>query len=227
MATITTLRPSATSSGVGWTAQPSGALHEVTADDNDATYAEWSGSGSAMILATPFAAPPVGERRHLIRIRARGEGGWAWWAVRLAAGQLVAGPAGSFGGSPETVAGSWQAGAPADGSTTLFCFVEGQSIGLRIVELFLDVDTRAAPTFTPQILDGSGTPTTTITDTVTPTARVSALNLDGLPARQYRYWVTDSSSAIVWDTGVVSGPAVDRLITPLDNGTYTLHQQVW
>lgn len=227
MATITTLRPSATSSGVGWTAQPSGALHEVTSDDNDATYAEWSGSGSAMILATPLAAPPVGERRHLVRIRARGEGGWAWWAVRLATGQLVAGAAGSFGGSPETVTGSWQAGAPADGSTTLFCFVEGQSIGLRIVELFLDVDTRAAPTFTPQILDGSGTPTTTITDTVTPTARVSALDLDGLPARQYRYWVTDASSAIVWDTGVVSGPAVDRLITPLDNGTYTLHQQVW
>src|SRR5690606_19420555 len=78
----------ATSSGVGWTAQPSGALHEVTADDNDATYAEWSGSGSAMILATPLAAPPVGERRHLVRIRARGEGGWAWWAVRLATGQL-------------------------------------------------------------------------------------------------------------------------------------------
>lgn len=227
MATITTLRPSATSSGVGWTAKPSGTLHGVTADDDDTTYAEWSGSGSAMILATPLDSPPVGERRHLVRVRARGEGGSAWWAVRLATGQLVAGASASFGGSPETVAGSWQAGAPADGPTTLSCFVEGQSDNVRIIELFVDVDTRAAPTFTPQILDGSGTPTTTITDTVTPTARVSALNLDGLPARQYRYWVTDASSAIVWDTGVVSGPAVDRLITPLENGTYTLHQQVW
>lgn len=227
MATITTLRPSATSSGVGWTAQPSGTLHGVTSDNNDSTAAVWSGSGSAMILATPSGAPPVGERRHLVRIRARGEGGSAWWAVRLATGQLVAGAAGSFGDSPETIIGSWQSGAPHDGSTVLSCYVAGQSDSVRIIELFLDVDTRAAPTFTPQLLDGTGTPTTTITDTVTPTARVSALDLDGLPARQYRYWVTDASSVIVWDTGVVSGPAVDRLIAPLDNGTYTLHQQVW
>ena len=199
----------------------------MTSDDNDTTYAEWSGSGSAMILATPLDAPPAGERRHLVRVRARGEGGSAWWAVRLATGQLVAGAAGFFGSSPETIIGSWQSGAPHDGPTVLSCYVAGQSDNVRIIDLFLDVDTRAAPTFTPQILDGSGTPTTTVTDTVTPTARVSALNLDGLPARQYRYWVTDASSTIVWDTGVISGPAVDRLITPLDNGTYTLHQQVW
>jgi len=225
ISTITTLRPSATSSGVGWTPS-TGTLHGVTSDDSDATYAEWSGSGSAMILATSPDAPPMGERRHLVRIRARGEDGSAWWAVRLATGQVVAGASASFDSSPETVAGSWQAGAPADGSTTLSCFVEGQSTGLRIVELFLDVDTRAAPTFTPQILDGSGTPITTITDTVTPIARVSALDLDGLPARQYRYWVTQGG-ATVWDTGVVSGNTVDRQVDPLENGTYTLHMQVW
>src|SRR5690606_35037452 len=67
MVTITTLRPSATQSGVGWVAQPTGALHEVTADDLDTTYALWSGDGSALILAVPSSSPPPGEWRHQVR----------------------------------------------------------------------------------------------------------------------------------------------------------------
>ena len=227
MATITTLRPSATQSGVGWVAQPTGTLHGVTADDSDTTYASWSGDGSALILAVPTSSPPTGERRHQVRIRVRGSDGSAWWAVRIPSGQLIAGAAGTFLSTPETFTGSWQSGVSHDGPTALSCYVVGQDPDVRVIELYLDIDSRLPPSFTPQLIDGSGTPSTTITDTVSPTARVTSLNLDGLPARQYRYWVSDASSAIVWDTGVVSGPAVDRLITPLENGTYTLHQQVW
>jgi len=224
--TITTLRPSATSSGVGWSAQPSGTLHGVTSDDSDSTWAQWSGDGSALILTTPIDSPPAGERRHLVRLRARGEDGAAWWAVRLASGSLVAGAAASFGSSPETIVGSWGSGAPPDGSTVMSCYVTGQSTGVKITELYLDVDSRLAPNFTPQVLDGSGTATTTINDTNTPIVRVSALNLDGLPARQYRYWVT-LNGATVWDTGVVSGAPVNRQTVPLDNGTYVAHLMVW
>lgn len=225
MGTITTLRPSATSSGVGWTPS-AGTLHGVTSDDNDATYATWSGSGSALILATPVDAPPAGESRHQVRLRARGEDGNAWWAVRLSSGSLVAGAAALFGASPETVVGSWGTGAPVDGSTTLYAYVTGQTTGVRITELYLDVDSRLAPTFTPQILDGSGAVTTTISDTAQPTVRANALDLDGLAARRYRYWVT-LNGAIVWDTGEVSGSPVNRDTTPLDNGTYVAHLQVW
>jgi hypothetical protein len=225
MGTITELRPSATSSGVGWTPS-AGTLHGVTSDDNDATYAEWSGDGSALILATPVDSPPAGERRHQVRLRARGEDGNAWWAVRLSSGSLVAGAAALFGASPETVVGSWGTGAPADGSTTLYAYVTGQTSGVKITELYLDVDSRLAPTFTPQILDGSGAATTTVSDTAQPTVRADALDLDGLAARQYRFWVT-LAGAIVWDTGVVSGSPVNRQTTPLDNGTYVAHLQVW
>jgi hypothetical protein len=225
MGTITELRPSATSSGVGWTPS-AGTLHGVTSDDNDATYAEWSGDGSALILATPVDSPPAGERRHQVRLRARGEDGNAWWAVRLSTGNLVAGAAALFGSSPETVVGSWGTGAPADGSTTLYAYVTGQTSGVKITELYLDVDSRLAPTFTPQILDGSGAATTTVSDTAQPTVRADALDLDGLAARQYRFWVT-LAGAIVWDTGVVSGSPVNRQTTPLDNGTYVAHLQVW
>lgn len=225
MATVTTLRPSATSSGVGWTPS-TGTLHGVTSDDSDATYAEWGGSGSALILATPSDEPPVGERRHQARLRTRGEDGNAWWAVRLSSGSLVAGAAALFGSSPETVIGSWGTGVPPDGSTVLYAYVTGETSGVRITELYLDVDSREAPTFTPQVLDGSGASTTTVSDTAQPTVRADAIDLDGLAARQYRYWVT-LSGAIVWDTGIVSGSPVDRQTVPLDNGTYVAHLQIW
>ena len=226
MATITTLRPSSTTSGVGWSAEPSGDLEDVTSDDSDATWAEWSGDGSPLILATPLDSPPAGERRHLVRLRARGEDGDAWWAVRLATGGLVAGAAASFASSPETISGSWGSGVPPDIGTILSCYVTGQTGGVKITELYLDVDTREAPTFTPQILDGSGSSSVSISDTNTPVVRADALDLDDLAARQYRFWVT-LSGAIVWDTGIVSGGPVDRTTAPLANGSYVAHLQVW
>ena len=161
-----------------------------------------------------------------MRLRARGEDGDAWWAVRLSSGALVAGAAASFSLSPGTVTGSWGFGAPPDGSTVLYTYVTGQSAGVKINELYLDMDSREAPTFTPQILDGSGTATTTISDTTQPTLRADAVDLDGLSARQYRYWVT-LHGAVVSDTGLVSGAPVDRLAAPLDNGTYVAHFQIW
>lgn len=226
MGTITTLRPSGTSSGVGWTPS-TGTLHGVTSDNSDATYATWGGSGSALILTTPIDSPPAGEQRHQIRLRARGEDGDAWWAVRLASGGLVAGAAASFPSSPSTVTGSWGFGAPASGSTILSTYVTGQSTGVRIEELYIDVDSRLAPTFTPQVLDGSGASTVTVSDTAQPSLRANAVDLDGLAARQYRYWVTQGGST-VWDSGAIGGSALTRQVaTPLDNGSYVAHFSVW
>lgn len=226
MATITTLRPSSTVSGVDWLAQPAGTLDGVTSDNSDATYALWQGNGSPMILGTPPDSPPVGERRHQVRLRARGEDGDAWWSVRLSNGLLTAGAAAQFSASPATVTGSWGTGAPPDGSTVLYAYVSGQSAGLKINELYLDVDSRTAPTFDPEILDGSGTPSVVIADTSQPIVRADSVDLDDLAARQYRYWVTQGAT-IVWDTGIVSGAAVNRATDPLDNGSYTAHLQVW
>ena len=225
MGTITTLRPSSTSSGVGWTPS-TGTLHGVTSDDSDATYATWGGSGSALILATPVDAPPAGERRHAVRLRMRGEDGDAWGAVRLASGGLVAGTAAQFTSSPGTITGAWGFGAPADGSTVLSTYVTGQATGVRIEELYIDMDSREAPTFTPQILDGSGSSTTTVSDTAQPVVHANAIDLDSLNARAYRYWIT-LNGAIVWDSGTLSGTATDQQTTALDNGTYTLHAQIW
>lgn len=225
MGSISTLRPSGTSSGVGWTPS-TGTLHGVTSDDSDATYATWGGSGSAMILTTPLDSPPAGERRHQVRLRARGEDGDAWWAVRLASGGLVAGAAASFPASPATITGSWGFGAPPDGGTVLSTYVTGQSTGVKIEELYLDVDSREAPTFTAQVLDGSGASTVTVSDTATPTIHANAVDLDGLSGRQFRYWVT-LGGATVWDTGIVSGSPADRQTIALSNGSYVAHLMIW
>lgn len=226
MGSITTLRPSATSSFTGWTAQPAGTLHGVTSDNSDATYALWSGSGVPLVLATPPDSPPVGERRHQVRVRARGEDGDAVWAVLLPNSALTAGASAQFSASPSTVTGSWGFGVPTTGSAVLYTYVAGQTTGVKINELYLDVDSRLAPTFTAQVIDGGGSVTTVITDTAQPTIRANAVDLDGLNARLYRYWVT-LNGAIVWDTQAVSGPSTNRQTSPLDNGTYVAHLQIW
>jgi hypothetical protein len=226
MATITTLRPSSLSSGVGWSAVPSGTLYGVTSDDSDSTYALWSGAGSVMILGTPAGSPPAGEQRHQVRLRARGEDGDAWWAVRLASGAITGAAAASFPTSPATVSGSWGFGAPRLGSTVLYAYVTGQSTGLKIEELYLDVDTREAPTFTAQTVDGSGAVTTTISDTSQPTIRATALDLDGLNPRQYHYWVT-LDGGTVWDSGVLPGTPADQQTSPLVNGDYVANLQIF
>lgn len=226
MGSIVTLRPSSTSSFTGWTAQPGGTLHGVTSDNSDASYALWNGNGVALVLATPADTPPVGECRHQARLRARGEDGDAYWAVLLPNSSLAGGASAQFPASPTTVTGSWGFGLPQTGAAVLYTYVAAQSPSVKINELYLDVDSRLAPTFTPQVLDGSGTVTTTVSDTAQPIIRANAVNLDGLNPRQYRYWVT-RNGATVWDTRVVSGPAVNRQTSPLDNGTYVAHLQVW
>lgn len=225
MGSITVLRPEGNASGTGWT-PTGGTLAQVTSDDSDATYATWGGTGSALLLATAVDTPPAGERRHQVRVRARGEDGDAWWAVRISNGSLIAGASAQFPSSPATVAGSWGLGAAPDGPAQLFAYVTGQSTGVRITEIYLDVDSREAPTFTPQILDAAGLVTTLVTDTTQPVVHANAVDLDDLNARSFRYWIT-LGGAIVWDTGVVSGPAANRQTTALDNGSYVLHAQIW
>lgn len=225
MAVVDTIRPNGVISQIGWTPS-AGSLNSATADDNDATYAEWSGSGSAMVLALQDHALPANHRRHLVRVRVRGQSGFVQTAVRLTTGQLLAPSSANFTGSVSTAIGSWGTGVPAVGDAGLSVYVAGQTAALRIMELYVDVDSREAPDFTPQVLDG-GTPTTTVTGTNSPEVRADDISLDDLPPRQYRYWIEDAGGAVVWDTGVVSGTAVTRTVAPLENGSYTLYMQLW
>lgn len=226
MSLIVTLRPSSTSSSTGWSAVPSGTLHGVTSDNSDSTYALWSGSGLPLVLQTPIDAPGVGLRRHQVRARVRGQLGDAWWGVRLQDGFLTAGATRQFPGALETSVGSWGFGAPPDGNTILAGHIEGQSTGLRVAEVYIDVDFREKPDFTGQVIDSGGVITTTVTSTSTPSLRAAALDLDDLPTRQFRFWVTQGAT-MIWDSGIIAGTPVDTATSPLANGSYTAHFQIW
>lgn len=205
---------------------PSGTLHGVTSDNSDSTYALWAGSGAPLVLQTAADAPPAGERRHQARVRVRGEGGSAWWAVRLQNGGLTGGAAAELPASPATVNGSWGFGLPPDNLTILAAHIIGTSAGVKITEVYIDIDTRLPPDFTLRVRDGAGISTTTVSDTATPSLFADLIDTDDLPQRQYRFWVTQGAT-IVWDSGIVSGAAAATMTTPLENGSYTAHGQVW
>lgn len=224
---IDTLRPDALVSQSGWSASPSGTLFGVTSDNSDSTFAlcAVTGVGSPMVLGLAEHALPSGHQRHLVRARVRLQNANVQWSVGVPQGGQIAGGTGSAG-SAATLTGSWGTGVPPTGASQLTIRTVAQLGASRVLELYVDVDSRLAPTFTLQVLD-DGTPTTTVTTTNAPQARANAVSLDGLPSRQYRYWVTDAADAIVWDTGIVSGPAATRSIDPLENGSYRLHAIVW
>lgn len=205
---------------------PSGTLSAVTSDDNDSTYALWGGQALPLVLQTPIDAPPAGERRHQVRVRIRGEDGAAWWAVRLQNGALTGGASATFPASPGNVNGSWGFGVPPDGNTILAAHILGQTSGVKITEVYIDMDSREAPDFTLQVIDGSGTSVTLVTDTSTPALHAESIDTDDLALRQYRYWITQGST-IVWDTGVLPGSPSDERPPPLANGSYVAHGQVW
>lgn len=221
---IDTIRPDSLESASGWTATPSGTLYGVTSDNSDSTYALWSGTGSAMLLGLADHALPTDHQRHLVRARVRGQSADVGWSIRLPSGTLIAPGTATFT-SADTVAGSWGTGIEPLGAADIAIQVQGQLTNSRVLELYVDIDSRLAPTFTPQVLD-NGTPTTTVVGTNAPDVRASSVDLDGLPPRQYRYWVT-SGLTVVWDTGIVSGPAVSRTVDALENGSYTVHMEVW
>lgn len=230
MATVNTLRPTAILSSAGWT-PTGGTLTAVTSDDSDATYATWSGVGGALILSVGPHSPPANHARHLVRGRVRGEDGSVVFFVQTATGSLISGSSAELPASPATFPGSYGAGPgfTTTGTTTLAINVTGQTANLRVQELYVDIDNREAPTFTPQVLDGDGSPDTTITDTNSPQVRPdhATLDLDDLPLRQYRYWVTQGA-VIIWDTSVTSSASAPTLtVPPLENGSYTLHMQLW
>lgn len=225
MAIIDTLRPTATLSDAGWIVTPSGAAYAVTADNSDSTYVTGNFDSSVLSLSVGTHGVAADHMRHLARVRARGEDGDIIVSVLLPSGSQVAYSAITLPAAVTTVNGSWGAGLPPSASGSYGITVTPQGSNIDITELYLDIDSRAKPTFTVSTLD-AGVAATTITSTNTPTILFSSIDLDGLPPRQWRAWVTQGST-IVWDSGNVAGAASSVDTSPLVNGSYTLHAQIW
>lgn len=230
MAIIDTLRPTATVSSLDWTSVPvSGAAWVVTADNSDATYVVGQVGDAPLVLSVGPHGVPAGHRRHLARVRARGRSGQVTGSVRLPGGSgNVAFSTFDFDtGSFETLVGSYQGGLPPTAAGDFGVTLTAESASVNVAELYVDIDSRAQPTYDPQVSDDSAV-TTTITTTSAPTVEIVNVDTDSLPVARWRAWVTpQNSSTIVWDSGSVGGSPIPTQTSPLVNGAYTLHVQLW
>lgn len=217
---IDTLRPlSARKTGPA-TTQPSGGgntIASVTADNNDATYIIYpvAGLGNWSVRMEPHT-PAAGYQRHQIRgrIRARTDVGTLTDDIDIGRGTsdyIAFGQADITSTMTEYASGWFQQNAYnlADATITDFNMgggylgeTDGGTTELRTAEVYLDVDCRQAPQYTPQARDASGADQTggTITDTDQPVLWF------GTPAY-------DSLSANAWSVSVVgaaSGPVFSQ-----------------
>lgn len=216
MAIIDTVRPFSTLSGGGWSIDPSGTVHGVLSDDNNTTFIlQPAGASSPVQVRCGPHSLTAGYRRHRARLRIRasadGSGGSVTAQVRFLSTSGVLSAVGSgqaFGILGDdtwrdyTMAWRSSAAMPTTGTlppagnepTLLGQITMGQFSspgGVAVAEMWLDVDTRHAPTFTPEVIDGGGTVRTnsTVTDTVVPRFVYGPIDYDGLPARNWQMFV--------------------------------------
>lgn len=228
MPVIRTLRPSSTITASGWVPWPSGTLWGVTSDDDDATWADGDTNlVGAMVLGLPADAPTVDHWRHRVSVRSRvarflptGQSGpvLVMYQVRQvrSTGQSTSPWQSTSVASqtPQTI--TLQIPMPADTAFTTAATWElsveaqmpaGMQALTEVYELWVDVDWRARPSFTPIIRDGTGAPTVgPISDTLTPTFSFDSPAWDGLPPRWWR--------VAVYTAAEVGAPGFAPFTTP-------------
>lgn len=174
--TVQTLRPDGTVVVGAFSAVPSGTLDEVTSDDNDSTYALGSGAlNSPMILDLTSYTLTATQRAKLYRVRTRmasNTGGVdVTGNVQVNSGGLSAAlnlPAYSSA-TPTDVSTGWRTPVVEVTNAAIIAasLQTAQTIngaaGLRIVELYLDLDVRERPVIDSVTIDATlGVPTYTV-----------------------------------------------------------------
>jgi len=213
MAVTDVLRPLSVRLTGGGVAVPSGTLAGVTSDNSDSTYVQVTSanSGNNYNLRVESHTPAAGYQRHRIRghIRVRcdagtcnedidvGRGTSSWigyttvpvttsfvdqysaWFQQTSYGLDTPGAL-----SDLNIGGGWIADEVGAGET-------------RTAEMYIEIDCRKAPQWSPELRDAAGTNRNegTVTDTNTPTMYFGAVDYDGLPALNWFANVRTGSAA--------------------------------
>lgn len=237
MSVIDTVRPASTTTAGGWTAVGAASLHAATSDNSDASYALGPVALQFMTLACTAHTPPAGHERHQIRVRARAraDSGSAQLIIR----PNVASQAGADYGvilttTIQDLTAPWlNSPFSLAGTSAATYSIEARPAGAvpvasRVMELYLDVDCRAAPTFTPQVLDAEGNDQAGGTVTVSNLISFvfDAPSYDGLSARNWTLQVhTDPGGILVFESsGIGTPPSVPAALT---NGDYIASYQTF
>lgn len=228
MSVIQTVRPTSTVAAGAWAAWPSGTLWGVTSDDDDATWADGQTDlAGIMSLGCPADSPTADHWRHRVTLRTRvsrwrevSTGGPVRIDFRvrqmLTTSQSVAPWQSMTSSSAGAEAVTLQMPMPSNMSAAAAATWEidvqaplppGGLAFAEIRELWVDVDWRARPSFTPIIRDGVGAVVVApIANTLTPTFHFDAQAWDSLPPRWWRL--------AVYTAAEVAAPGFAPFTTP-------------
>lgn len=237
MSVIDTVRPASTTTAGGWTAVGAASLHAATSDNSDASYALGPVALQFMTLACTAHTPPAGHERHQIRVRARAraDSGSAQLIIRPNVASQAGADYGVILSTTITDLTAPWLNSPFSlaGTSAATYSIEARPAGAvpvasRVMELYLDVDCRAAPTFTPQVLDAEGNDQAGGTVTVSNLISFvfDAPSYDGLSARNWTLQVhTDPGGVLVFESsGIGTPPSVPAALT---NGDYIASYQTF
>lgn len=203
MSQVDVLRPISVQLTGAAVAAPSGALYVVTSDDTDSTWLSFpvSGTGDNWSLRVGPHTLPSGYGRHRIRGRVRiaCDSGTANEDIDVGKGAIsyVNYETISVTSTPTEQSTSWftDTGFNLGYAGTISDYnigggwwenASGAYVG-KTFECYIDVDCRARPDYTPDVLDGALTSKAggTITDSRRPTFSFGGVSYDGLPALEW------------------------------------------
>lgn len=227
MPTIVTLRPDSTVAA--GTQSPAGTgppptLWQAVSDNDVDTYTTSTqpvGDDQAMVLGVPSTSPAAGYLRHAVRARVEAS---AVSSTLATFGYVQDGTTKTVSvtptANPAVYQQGWQYTAPTSGALSLG-FVASLP-DWRCIDAFIDVDYRAAPAFTPEVLDGAGNDEAggTVTDTNIVTLTYGPVALDGLPWRGWEIQILDPSGATLFHRFAGTGAPPSTVPAVLGNGSY-------
>lgn len=235
---IDTIRPIGVVNAGGATAVPSGTLATVTADNSDATYAQYTSPGAQWQVEVASHTPPFGHQRHQIRARARARTNAGTGRERISLGTPLD-PLARYVWAPITttiteITTGWLQGplwsldtvGPLSGLNTgggLLTLPTGGATQIRTMECYVDIDCRAWPDFIPTVLDAAGEDQDggTITDTSQPTLVFGPVAYDGLPPRSWEVLVRQGGTVVYQLSGVGTPPDRVTVQDLLPDGSYS------
>lgn len=237
-----TLRPISVLTAGAATTVPSGSLSAVTSDNNDATYirmlaADYAEVGANWALLLDVTTIGSSFGRHAIRgrIRMRGDTGTIFENIDLGRGSNYRIVTSKFFVDSDNVGDyiTFWHNQPAFGldETTLNDLTIGGgwprdpdgATEIRTMELYLDIDVRERPAFSPQVQDDEGNDASggTITDTVQPDLFFGAVGYDELPPLDWSVTVRSGTTTVFTATGSGVPPEIVPVTGTLEDGSYT------
>jgi len=229
------LRPVSTNDAGAGVATPSGTLHGVTSDNSDSTYIAFdiiNDNGDNWSLRLGSHTPPANHQRHRIRgrVRIRCDAGDTSEDIDLGRGtseyiEYATVPVSTTFTEQSTpwfqdsAYGLATSGALADLNLGggYANWTDGAS-QLRTSEVYVDIDCRERPDFSPQVRDAAGANQSggTVTDTTQPTLYLGGVDYDGLPPLDWSVSVGAFSAS-----GMGAAPTSVPVTDNLANGAYT------